>query len=446
MYVKPFSPGSYYYPKPDYVGAINYIELEREISTFHINNIKNGLAPSMAIHFANGDPSEEEQNAIRAKIEQQATGAHNAGKFFLTFSDLPEQKPSIDTFQLSDADKQYQFLSEETTAKIMIGHRVTSPENFGVAVSGKLGTAGTGEAADLFEEQVIEPYREILVKACKKIYSACGIQTQIGAAQAQAEVKAEQSFTGIQISSAIDVITKTKTGELDTAQARQILISMLGFTPEAVDNIFKNQEATAANLSAEKFPEEAFSLLEDVGEEIGDEWELIDSREVDYDSEDTFDALWSFARVPSSNPNGKSSQDNELIKVRYGYAPGISDEKSRDFCRKMVNAGKVYRKEDILAASERAVNPGWGARGADTYNLWLYKGGGSCRHFWERRTYLRRDNKKLSVNEARAIINSVPAAERNKYRLPVNEKEVAQRPRDMVNRGFLEPRKFSTPR
>lgn len=446
MYVKPFSPGSYYYPKPDYVGAINYIELEREISTFHINNIKNGLAPSMAIHFANGDPSDEEQNAIRAKIEQQATGAHNAGKFFLTFSDLPEQKPSIDTFQLSDADKQYQFLSEETTAKIMIGHRVTSPENFGVAVPGKLGTAGTGEAADLFEEQVIEPYREILVKACKKIYGACGIQTQIGAAEAQAEVKAEQSFTGIQISSAIDVITKTKTGELDTAQARQILISMLGFTPEAVDNIFKNQEATAANLSAEKFPEEAFSLLEDVGEEIGDDWELIDSREVDYDSEDTLDALFTFARVPSSNPSGKSSQDSELIKVRYAYAPGTADEKSRDFCRKMVNAGKVYRKEDILAASERAVNPGWGARGADTYNLWLYKGGGSCRHFWERRTYLRRDNKKLSVSEARAIINSVPAAERSKYRLPVNEKEVAQRPRDMVNRGFLEPRKFSTPR
>ena len=385
MYIKPFSPGSYYYPKPDYVGAINYIELEREISTFHINNIKNGLAPSMAIHFANGDPSDEEQNAIRAKIERQATGAHNAGKFFLTFSDLPEQKPSIDTFQLSDADKQYQFLSEETTAKIMIGHRVTSPENFGVAVPGKLGTTGTGESADLFEKQVIEPYREILVKACKKIYSACGISAP-----------------------------------------------------------FQSPEQT--NLSAEKFPEEAFTLLEDVGEEIGDDWELIDSREVDYDAEDTLDALFTFARVPSSNPNGKSKQDNELIKVRYAYAPGTADEKSRDFCRKMVNAGKVYRKEDILAASERAVNPGWGARGADTYNLWLYKGGGSCRHFWERRTYLRRNNKKLSVNEAKAIINAVPAAERRNYRLPVNEREVAQRPRDMANRGFLEPRNFTTPR
>jgi len=387
MYVKPFSPGSYYYPKPDYVGAINYIELEREISTFHINNIKNGLAPSMAIHFANGDPSDEEQAAIRAKIEQQASGAHNAGKFFLTFSDLPEQKPSIDTFQLSDADKQYEFLSEETTAKIMIGHRVTSPENFGVAVPGKLGTAGAGESADLFQKQVIKPYQEIIVKACKKLYNAVGISTA-----------------------------------------------------------FQPQQTELSKEISERTPEEAFTLLEELGEDIGEEWELIDTREVDYEKEAELDALFTFARVPSSNPNGKSEQDSELIKVRYAYAPSVSDNKSRDFCTKMVSAGKVYRKEDIVAASSRAVNPGWGAGGADTYDLWKYKGGGSCRHFWERRTYLRRDNKKLSVNEARRIINSIPPAERSAYRLPVNEKEVAQRPRDMVNRGFLEPRNFTTPR
>ena len=40
LYVKPFSVGSYYYPKPDYIGSINYIELDKEISTYHINNIK----------------------------------------------------------------------------------------------------------------------------------------------------------------------------------------------------------------------------------------------------------------------------------------------------------------------------------------------------------------------------------------------------------------------
>jgi hypothetical protein len=53
----------------------------------------------------------------------------------------------------------------------------------------------------------------------------------------------------------------------------------------------------------------------------------------------------------------------------------------------MVNAAKVYRKEDIQAMSEMAVNAGWGPRGAATYDIWLYKGGGNCHHYWVRKTY-----------------------------------------------------------
>ena len=109
----------------------------------------------------------------------------------------------------------------------------------------------------------------------------------------------------------------------------------------------------------------------------------------------------------------------------------------------MVGAGKVYRKEDILGASNRAVNPGWGPGGANTYDLFFYKGGGSCRHFWSRRTYLKKNNKRVSVNQAQKIIR---AAGPDAKRLEPNDPKVAQRPRDMVNRGFLEPRDFTTPR
>ena len=61
LYVKPFSPGSFYYPKPDYVGSINYIELDKEIGVYHINNMKNGMSPSFSIHFKNGIPPQEEE-------------------------------------------------------------------------------------------------------------------------------------------------------------------------------------------------------------------------------------------------------------------------------------------------------------------------------------------------------------------------------------------------
>jgi hypothetical protein len=63
-----------------------------------------------------------------------------------------------------------------------------------------------------------------------------------------------------------------------------------------------------------------------------------------------------------------------------------------------------------------------------------------------RQTYLQKNNKLISVNEAQRIIRALPIEDRNRNRLEENDKRVAQRPRDMKNRGFLKPRKFTTPR
>jgi hypothetical protein len=444
LYVKPFTVGSFYYPKPDYLGALNYIELEKEIGVFHINNIKNGLSPSFAIHFKNGIPSDEERQKIRMDIERQGAGAQNAGKFWMTFSDEPDRVPEIEAFALSDADKQYQFLSEETTAKIMVGHRVTNPMMFGVATPGKLG-GGTeiAESATLFDEQVVFPARQVIIEACETLLNASGATSKVNPKGIEVgEADVTQSYTGIQVSSALEIIGKQVTGELTTAQATQLLVTMLGFPLESAQRMFQDVALSKqADLNA------AFEWLESRGEVMGEEWELIDEQEVDYEREDAQDALWSFARTLRNNPSRKSSQDNDIIRVRYAYAPTqLADDKSRDFCSRMIGAMKVYRKEDIISAGNQLVNPGWGPNGADTYSIWLYKGGGSCRHFWMRQTYLQKDNKLVSVNEAKALIQSLPVSERAKNRLEENDPLVAKRPRDMANRGFLEKKNFTTPR
>ena len=375
LYVKPFSPGSFYYPKPDYVGSINYIELDKEIGVYHINNMKNGMSPSFSIHFKNGIPPQEERNRIRMDIERQLSGASNAGKFIVTYSDDPDRKPDFEPFQLSDAHNQYQFLSEEVTSKIMVGHRVTSPQMFGVAVPGKLGGGGElAEASELFEKNVIAPARQVVTEAVKTLLNAAGLDAQL-----------------VQLS----------------------------------------EEPQEVNLDG------CVDYLTDKGEEMSDEWELIDESPVDYDLEKARDAMWAFARVPSSNPNGKSEQDTEIIKVRYTYAPKSTQESSRDFCKKMVAAGKVYRKEDIEAASLRAVNPGFGEGGSNTYDLFLFKGGARCHHYFSRQTYLRKNNKKISVNQAKKLIREAGV---DAKRLPENDKRVAQRPVDMPNEGFINPR------
>jgi hypothetical protein len=437
LYVKPFSPGSFYYPKPCYTGSIDYIELDKEIGKYHINNMLNGMAPSYRVHFLNGIPPQEERNRIRMDIERQMTGAGNAGKFIVTYSDDPERRPIFEPFELSDAHNQYQFLSEEVTAKIMVGHRVTNPQMFGVAVPGKLGGGGElAESADLFEQNVVLPNRLIVKDTIQTLLRASGLDSSViplGSAIQDGNV--DQSYTGIQVASAIEVVTKVKTGEINQIQAIQILVSMLGFDIDQATAMFGDVNV---NLSSDEVNLDAsWEFLDALGEDISEEWELIDESPVDYETEAVKDALWAFASVPSSNANGKSEQDTAIIKVRYVYSPKSVQADSRSFCKKMVAASKVYRKEDIEAASLRAVNPGLGEGGSNTYDLFLYKGGARCHHFWSRQTYLKKTNEKISVNQAKKLIREAGV---NAKRLPENSRKVAQRPIDMPNEGFVNPR------
>jgi hypothetical protein len=409
--IKAYQPGIFYYGLPDYVGATNYVELDREISSFHLNNIRNGLFPSMLLSFNNGVPTDEERRTIERHVNDKFSGSGNAGRLLISFNDGSDSAPILTPVNPNDNDGMYEFLAKECTTKILAGHRVTSPLLFGIRGDGS-GFGNNAEelrdAFSLFQNTVIKPYQRTLLDGLQVIFNVNGINLDF-------------YFKTLKPADFIDV---------EAVKAQTV-------DEQEKEGIEQELSATERDLNP------AADWLLDRGEDEDEEYELIDEREVDYDREQEFDALWTFARVPSSNPAGKSEQDTDLIKVRYSYAGSQPDNKSRQFCRKMMNAKKVYRKEDILGASNRAVNPGWGPEGANTYNLFFYKGGGSCRHFWSRRTYLKKNNKKVSVNQAQKIIR---AAGPDAQRLQPNDPKVAQRPRDMVNRGFLEPRDFTTPR
>jgi len=99
----------------------------------------------------------------------------------------------------------------------------------------------------------------------------------------------------------------------------------------------------------------------------------------------------------------------------------------------MIAANKLYRLEDIQRMSSMVVNEGWGPRGADTYDIFLYKGGGGCHHAWQRESY----RKKTDVNSP--LAKEVTPAEARKAGeiLPRISKTAATRTVDLPNRGFL---------
>jgi len=164
-YIKPYKSGFYYYSPVDYQGGLQYAELEEEVSNYHLNNIMNGLAPSMLINFNNGTPNQQERQLIESKIARKFSGTSNAGKFILAFNDNKESQAEITPVQLSDAHNQYQFLSEEATKKIMVAHRIVSPMLLGIKDQSGLGNNADEikTASLLMDNTVIRPFQELLI-------------------------------------------------------------------------------------------------------------------------------------------------------------------------------------------------------------------------------------------------------------------------------------------
>ena len=163
VYVKPYRAGYKYYSSPDYAGGLQYAELEQEISNYHLNNILNGLAPSMLINFNNGTPNAEERQMLENRIYQKFSGSSNAGKFILAFNDNPESAATIEPIQLSDAHNQYQFLSDESSKKVMVSHRVVSPMLMGIKDNSGLGNNADElkTASTLMDNTVIRPFQTL---------------------------------------------------------------------------------------------------------------------------------------------------------------------------------------------------------------------------------------------------------------------------------------------
>jgi len=416
--IKPYRAGYFYYTPVTYQGALPYCELEAEVANYHINNIQNGMAPSMLVNFNNGTPDEEARELIEKRIYEKFSGSSNAGKFILAFNDNQESAATIDPVQLSDAHNQYQFLSDESTNKILVGHRLSSPLLLGI----RTGNNGLGSNADelkqasiLFDNMVVRVQQEYILDALDKILAFNNISLNLYFKTLQ-----PLEFTDLEGNIVDDETREEETGvELEDK----------------------------AELSSDKT--DLQELLDLGKEEDLDNWELIESAPVDYDNDEELNLKLELTSTGSAKSNAKSKQDGKnkegfKYKVRYKYMPEKFDDKSREFCRKMIQAKKIYRKEDIMAMSSKSVNPGWGPDGADTYDIWLYKGGGSCRHYWERRVYMAKTVTPDAKNPRSEI--SVNEAKKQGFKPETNDAKVAKRPRDMKNRGFKKKKDFTTPK
>ena len=402
--IKPYRSGFYYYSPVDYQGGLPYAELEEEVANYHINNIKNGLSPSMLINFNNGVPTEEERELIERRIIQKFSGSSNSGKFILAFNDNKEMAASIEPVQLSDASEQYQFLADESMRKLMVAHRVTSPMLMGIKDNTGLGNNADElkTASLLFHNTVVRPIQELILDAIDDILAVNGASLNV-------------YFKTLQPLELQGDITEETKEELSKDDSRPFLDDELAH--------------------------EMLDALADLGEEEPEGYELIDAEEVGDEEPEDFDVESYLNGLVSLSATQDSNQDTELYKVRYRYSKGTSKTpigQSRTFCKTMMSKKMLYRKEDIGQMSARGVNKKFGHKGRN-YSLFKYKGGVNCYHRWERRIYkkrLKKDGTEWGGNalQGTKFVN-VNQAVREGFKMPKNPKEVAQAPIDMPRQG-----------
>jgi hypothetical protein len=143
-----YAPSVRYYPVPEYLGALAYIETDARIANYHVNNLRNGFLGGFLFNFNNGVPSDEEQRDIKRQLLRQMKG-DDGERIVVNFNDTQDTGLKIEPLNANDLDKQFNILNETIQTEIFVAHRVTSPMLFGVRTSGQLG--GRGELIEAYE-------------------------------------------------------------------------------------------------------------------------------------------------------------------------------------------------------------------------------------------------------------------------------------------------------
>ena len=412
LYVKPYEAGMYYYSTPDWAkGGLQYADLEIEISNYHINNVRNGMSPSMMINFNNGVPDETTQVLTENKILEKYQGSSRAGTPIIAFNDNKESAATIDAIQLSDAHNQYQFISDEAQKKIMVAHRIVSPMLLGIKDNSGFGNNAEElkDSSILMQNVVIAPFQELLIDAFDRILS----------------------YNKISLNLYFKTLQPLQFLDLDNVEDQET-----------------KEEETGVKLSKDNKDFNDDEMLDSLeGDSISDEWELVDEREHDDENKsieewasskikEKLSIIKKFADVIKSKPNGFSYLDKSFYKVRYKYAAKYSSGNSRKFCKDMMSRssrGVVYRIEDIDKASREGVNKSFGHKG-QSYDIFRFKGGKQCGHVFQEQLY-RLKNKTEKGAKYISKYDETDSIPRSYKPKPLGNKDSKIAPKDMQDGG-----------
>ena len=140
LYIKEYRPGLDTYALPGYMGSLNYIESDVEVSKHVLGNAQTGFSASKLITLPNGEPSPDEKRNIERRFTDRFSGS-DGKKFILSFVQDAAKKPVVEDLGASDLTKEdFGRVDEMIQQNIFAGHQITTPSLFGISTPGSLGS------------------------------------------------------------------------------------------------------------------------------------------------------------------------------------------------------------------------------------------------------------------------------------------------------------------
>ena len=165
-----YSSGFNWYSKPSYWSSINWINLDYEISNWHLNNVRAGFAGSMAVIFNEMPDSQQERDYIYAQLKKQYSGSTQAGNVFIIFNRDKESGVELQPIALNDSDSRYEALMEIVRNNIMSGHNVVGPALFGISTPGALSARSELDIAlEILMNTEIGPSQELICQTLQRV-------------------------------------------------------------------------------------------------------------------------------------------------------------------------------------------------------------------------------------------------------------------------------------
>jgi len=180
LYIKEYRPGLDTYALPSYMGALNYIESDVEVSRHVLGNAQTGFSASKLITLPNGEPSPDEKRNIERRFTDRFSGS-DGKKFILSFVGDIAKKPDVQDLGASDLTKEdFNQVDAMIQQNIFAGHQITTPSLFGILVEGSLGTRSEiRDGYEVFKNTYVNDKQQFLESIFNKLAKINGVGSDL---------------------------------------------------------------------------------------------------------------------------------------------------------------------------------------------------------------------------------------------------------------------------